>query len=131
MAASGFIVVAAFEIFWALGGSWGLSGAWGGVHDHLPVGLRVASALAAILLVGGAITVLGHARYWASRDRFGILRWGTWALVGVMALSALANFAASSSLERFQNGPIALLLAMLCLVVASANGHPQPRDGGG
>lgn len=119
--ASAFIVVAAFEIFWALGGSWGLSGAWGGGHDHLPAGLRFASAFAAVLLVAGAIIVLGRARYSASSDRFGILRWGTWTLVGVMALSALANFASSSNSERFQNGPVALLLALLCLVVASGN----------
>jgi len=113
-----FIVLAGFEVFWAYGGSWGLSGAWGGSHEHLPVALRVASAFAAVLLVAGAIIVLGRARYWASSDRFGILRWGTWALVGVMTLSALANFASSSSSERLQNGPVALLLALLCLVVA-------------
>jgi hypothetical protein len=121
VAATAFIVIAGCEMFWALGGSWELSRAWGGNHDHLPVGLRVASAFAAILLVAGAIIVLGCARYSASPDRLGILRWGTWTLVGAMALSALANFASSSSLERFQNGPVALLLALLCLVVASAN----------
>jgi hypothetical protein len=38
----------------------------------------------------------------------------------MMALSALANFASSSSRERFQNEPVALLLALLCLVVALA-----------
>ena len=116
--ATAFIAVAGCEVFWALGGSRGLSGAWGGSHDRLPVGLRLASAFAAILLVAGAIIVLGRARYWASHDRLGILRWGTWALVVVMMLSAIANFASSSSLERFQNGPVALLLALLCLIVA-------------
>jgi hypothetical protein len=117
-AATAFIVVAGCEMFWALGGSRGLSGAWGGNHDHLPLGLRVASAFAAIFLVAGAIIVLGRARYWASSDQLGILRWGTWALVAVMGLSAIANFASSSTMERFQNGPAALLMALLCLVVA-------------
>jgi len=118
LAATAFIAVAGCEVFWALGGSRGLSGAWRGGHDHLPVELRLASAFAAILLVAAAIVVLGRARYWASRDRFGILRRGTWALAVVMILSAMANFASSSSLERFQNGPVALLLALLCLIVA-------------
>jgi hypothetical protein len=118
VAATALIAVAGCEIFWALGGSRGLSGAWGGNHDHLPAGLRVVSALAAVLLVAGAIIVLGRARYWVSSDRLGILRWGTWALVAVMGLSAKVNFTSSSSLERFQNGPAALLLALLSLVVA-------------
>ena len=116
--ATAFTAVAGCEVFWALGGSRGLSGAWGGSHNHLPVGLRLASAFAAILLVAGAMIVLGRARYLASHDRLGIFRWGTWALVAVMMLSAIANFASSSSLERFQNGPVALLLALLCLIVA-------------
>jgi len=59
VAATAFIVVAVFEGFWAAGGSLGLSAAWGGVHDHLPLGLRIASAFAALLLVTGAIIVLG------------------------------------------------------------------------
>jgi len=116
--ATAFIAVAGCEVVWALGGSRWLSGAWGGSHDHLPLGLRLASAFAAVQLVAGAIIVLGRARYWASDDRLGILRWGTWALVVVMMLSATANIASSSSLERFQNGPVALLLALLCLIVA-------------
>jgi len=116
--ATAFIAVAGCEAFWALGGSRGLSGAWGGSHEHLPVGLRLASAFAAVLLVAGTIIVLGRVRHWVSHDRLGILRWGTWALVFVMMLSALANFASSSSLERFRNGPVALLLALLCLIVA-------------
>jgi hypothetical protein len=116
--ATAFIAVACCEVFWALGGSQGLSGAWGGNHDHLSVGLRLASAFAAVLLVAGAIIVIGRARYWASHDRLGIFRWGTWALVVVMMLSAIANFASPSSLERLLNGPVALLLALLCLIVA-------------
>ncbi len=43
--------------------------------------------------------------------------WGTWALVGAMTLSAFGNFASSSRLERMFMGPMALLLALLCLVV--------------
>jgi hypothetical protein len=84
--ATAFIAVAGCEVFWTLGGSRGLSGAWGGRHDRLPVGLRLASVFAAILLVAGATIVLGRARYAASHDRLGILRWGTWALVVVMML---------------------------------------------
>jgi uncharacterized membrane protein YhhN len=39
-------------------------------------------------------------------------------LVGAIALSALGNFASSSGWERFLMGPVALLLALLCFIVA-------------
>ena len=118
MAAAVLLVVAAFQVFWALGGSWGLSAAWGGAYTDLPAGLRVASALGATLLVVGAIVVLGRASYSAFALPSSVLRWGTWGFVALSALSALANFASSSNWERFLNGPIALLLALLCLIVA-------------
>jgi hypothetical protein len=79
---------------------------------------RMASAVAAVVLILGALIVLGRAGYWGSSLPFGIFRWGTWALVAGMALSAFGNFASSSSWERFLMGPIALLVALLCLAVA-------------
>jgi len=72
----------------------------------------------AVVLVLGALILLGWIGYWESSLPFGVFRWGTWALVGGMTLSALGNFASSSPWERFLLGPIALLLALLCLVVA-------------
>ncbi len=47
--------------------------------------------------------------------------------VAVLALSALANLASSSSWERFLNGPIALLVALLCFIVARS---AEPLRGG-
>ena len=124
VAASVFIVVAAFQVFWALGGSWGLSAAWGGAHTDLPAGLRAASALSAVLMVAGAIVVLGRAGYRVVAVPTGVLRWGTWVIVAILAVSTLGNFASSSSWERFMNGPIALLSALLCFIVArSAESH--------
>ena len=109
--------MAGFQIALAFGAPWG-RGAWGGAHDVLPIRQRIASAVAAVVLVLGALIVLGRTGYWESSLPFGVFRWGTWALVGGMALSALGNFASSSPWERFLMGPIALLLALLCLVVA-------------
>ncbi len=51
-----------------------------------------------------------------------VSRWGIWVLVAVLALSALGNFASSSNWERFLLGPIALLEALLCLIVARGVG---------
>jgi hypothetical protein len=115
--AAGFVLVAGFQIALAFGAPWG-RGAWGGAHDVLPMRQRMASAVAAVVLVLGALFVLGRAGHWESSLPFGIFRWGTWALVAGMALSAFGNFASSSPWERFLTGPIALLLALLCLAVA-------------
>jgi hypothetical protein len=68
--------------------------------------------------VVAALVVLGRAGYWTSAFPPSIFRWGTWILVVAMTLSALANFASPSKWERFLMGPVALLLALLCVVVA-------------
>jgi hypothetical protein len=120
-AASVFIVVASFQVFWALGGSWGLDAAWGGTHTDLPAGLRAASALSAVLLVAGAIVVLGRAGYRVVSVPTGVLRWGTWVIVAILAVSALGNFASSNNWERFLNGPVALLSALCCVMVARSS----------
>ena len=122
MAAAGFILVAGFQILLALGVAWGHA-AWGGTHDVLPQALRIGSAASAAALIVAALIVLGRAGYWGAAVPFGVFHWGAWVLVVAMALSALANFASSSSWERFVMGPVALLLALLCLFVA--------LDGGG
>jgi len=53
-----------------------------------------------------------------------IFRWGTWVVVGGMAFSALANFAAPTAGERFLLGPSALLLAFLCFAATRGHAHP-------
>jgi hypothetical protein len=120
-AAAGFALVAGFQIALASGAPWG-RGAWGGAHDVLPTRLRIASSVGAVTLILGALVVLGRAGYWGSAMPSGVFRWGTWALVAAMALSAFGNFASSSRWERLLMGPMALLLALLCLVVA-LTGH--------
>ncbi len=118
LAAIVFIVFAGLQVFWALGGSWGLSGVWGGGQTDLTAGFQAASMIAAILLVVGAVVVLGRAGYWTFGLPFSVFRWGMWVFVAINALSTLANFASSSNWERFLNAPIALLLTVLCLIVA-------------
>jgi uncharacterized membrane protein YhhN len=49
--------------------------------------------------------------------------WGTWVLVGGMALSALANFASPTARERFFLGRSALLLAFLCFAATRVHAH--------
>jgi hypothetical protein len=116
-AAVGFVVIAAFQLALALGAPLGRA-AWGGTHVQLPTGLRIASALAMGFWVLAALTVLGRAGYQILPLPSVFSRWGTWLLVGLLPLGALMNFASASNWERFLWGPVALILAVLCLVVA-------------
>jgi len=124
-AAAGFLAIAAFQAALALGAPLGRA-AWGGIHAHLPVKLRIASAFAAGVWVLAALIILGRAGFHVSRLPPAFDRWGTWILFGVNLLAALMNFASHSSWERFFWAPVALILAVLCLVVA-LSGSPVPE----
>ena len=116
--AAAFVVIAAFEVYWALGGSWGLRAHWGGGYDELPVGLRVADAVNAVVFVVGVFVVLGRVQYWTLSVPFAVFRWGSWVFVAILAVSTLVNFASSSNWERFLIAPVALVLVILCLIIA-------------
>lgn len=120
MAASGFTFFAGFQLLLALGAPWGAA-AYGGFHEGvLPPKLRIASVASAVILIVGALLVLGRGGYWGEALPSGIFHWGTWSLVALITLSAFANFASSSNWERFLWAPVALLLSFLCLVVLLA-----------
>ena len=114
-AATGLSGTAVFQGLLALGVPWGRA-AWGGAHARVPDRLRVASALSAGVLLIAAIAVLGRAGHWSGPST--LFRWGTWALVGLLAFSAVGNFASGSRWERLLLGPVALTVSLLCLIVA-------------
>jgi hypothetical protein len=127
-AAAGFLLQAAFQAAIALGAPLG-SASWGGAYQgQLPTGLRIASAIAVGVYVLFALLVLGRAGFRGVPLPNGVLRWGTWVLAGLMFLGALANFASSSGWERFGWGPLSLILAVLCLLVA-LRAEPVSRGG--
>ena len=47
-----------------------------------------------------------------------LFRWGTRFLVALLGIGALLNFASQSRWENLLLGPLSLLLAILCIVVA-------------
>ena len=129
-AAIGFIGIAAFQLALAVGAPLG-SAAWGGTYDHLPAGLRIASALAVGVWVLAALIVLQRVGFRISSLPPAVARWGTWVLVGLLPLGALMNFASRSNWERFGWGPVALILAVLCLMVARGKGTDPSSPSGG
>jgi hypothetical protein len=116
-AAFGFVVVAGFQVGLALGAPWGRA-AWGGAHDRLPAGLRIASAVAATVWIAAALVILGLAGSEPIPLPFTVATWVAWVLFGMLALGALMNLASRSRWERFLMSPVALVLSLLCLVVA-------------
>jgi hypothetical protein len=124
VAAAGFLAIATFQAALALGAPLGRA-AWGGTHVQLPMGLRIASAFAVGVWVLAALIVLGRAGFQVSPLSPAFVRWGTWILVGVLPLGALMNFASPSNWERLVWGPVALILAMLCLVIARSGTAPS------
>jgi hypothetical protein len=112
-ASIGFAALMVFQAALAAGAPLG-DAAWGGTGPDLTTGQRIGSAVSVLFYVAAIIVVRGRAAGRPERR----YRWGTWALAGVMALSALANGASDSPWENYLLAPLALLLAVLCVQVA-------------
>ena len=122
--AIGLAIIAAFQVALALGAPWGRA-AYGGTSATLQPELRVASGVATIVWLLAATVVLGRAGYWRSARWTVAFHWGTWLVAGLLALGAVVNFASSSPWERFGWGPLALLLAVLCVILARSRAAVQ------
>jgi hypothetical protein len=116
-AAIGFLVIAAFQASLALGAPLGRA-AWGGTHTHLPTRLRVGSAVAVVVWLMASAIVLGRAGIDVVLLPAGVLRWGTWVLVGVLLIGTIMNLASKSPWERFLWAPLAFAVAILCFILA-------------
>lgn len=115
LAALGFVAIAVFQAALALGAPLGRA-AWGGTHEgRLPRRLRIASGFAVAFWVLAALVVLGRADLISMP--IWLARWGTWGLVVLLPIGSLMNLASRSPWERYLWGPLALVLAVLCLVL--------------
>ena len=113
----GFLVIAAFQLALALGAPLGRA-AWGGAYERLPARLRVASGVAVGIWLLAALVILQRAGVPVAPLPDAVAQGGAWIVVGLLAIGAIMNFASSSPWERFGWGPLALILAVLCLIVA-------------
>ncbi|MCZ2814415.1 hypothetical protein O2W15_23535 [Modestobacter sp. VKM Ac-2979] len=108
--------LAAFQVSLIAGAPLGRF-AWGGQHVVLPAALRIGSAVslvlyalfaALILQVAGALDVLPR----------GVADVAIWVLTAYFAVGVLMNAASRSRRERLVMTPVALVLAVVCLVLA-------------
>jgi hypothetical protein len=125
LAAIGFAGIALFQLALVAGAPWGHA-AWGGESAHLSTGQRLGSTVSALLWTLAALLVLACAGVLGVDGRAKLFRRGTWFVVVLLALSAVVNFASPSRWENVVFGPLALVLAALCSVVART-----PREGAG
>jgi hypothetical protein len=117
LAALGFAAIAIFQFALAAGAPWGHA-AWGGANAELSTAQRVASTAAVVFYAAAALIVLGRAGIWRAGRNATLFRWGAWFLAAAMGIGAVLNFASKSRWENLIWGPMALLLAILCIVVA-------------
>jgi hypothetical protein len=116
----GFAGLAVLQLLLAAGAPFG-EAAWGGATEgRLPPALRVGSALSVVAYAVGVALILRRAGFrvpWVSRP---VARVGSWMLVVLLVLGTLANFLSQSPWERLLLGPVTLVMAGLCLLVASS-----------
>ena len=117
LATIGFGVIVVFQAALAAGASLGHA-AWGGAEADLTTGQRIGSGFGFVLWAIAALIVLGRAGIWARAKPTRLFHWGAWFFAAVTAISAVAQFASESRWENFVWGPLALILAGLCTIVA-------------
>jgi hypothetical protein len=117
LAAIGFSVIVVFQAALAAGAALGHA-AWGGAEAELTTGQRIGSGIAVVLWTMAAVIVLGRAGAWGRATPTRVFSWGTWFFAALTAISALPQFASESRWENVIWGPLALILAVLCTIVA-------------
>lgn len=108
-------LLAVLQLTLVCGAPWGRL-AWGGQHRVLPTRLRIGSTVALVLYVAFAVVILDRVDRIDVAEPVAVV--GTWAVFGVVTLSAIANVFSRSKPERYTGTPAALALAATSLVVA-------------
>ena len=91
--------------------------AWGGQHVVLPTRLRIGSAASVVLYALFALLLLQAAGTVTVLPR-GVAEVGLWVLTGYLVLGVALNAVSRSRPERLVMTPVALVLAVVCLVLA-------------
>ena len=118
-----FGLLAVFQVALALGaplGHYAYGGRLAGEGESLPGGWRIASAVAALILLGFGWVILARAGVIDTSLNDTLVTVLSWMVVAYMALNTAANLAAQSRVERYVLGGITGVLVILCAIVAAA-----------
>jgi hypothetical protein len=111
-------VVVAFQIALALGAPWGAYAMGGTYPGQFPPAMRVAALVQAGILLGFAGIVLARAGI-ALRTWERVSWWMIWVVVAFAAVSLVLNLITPSAGERILWAPVALVLLVCSLMVAT------------
>lgn len=117
VATGGFVLSAALQLALAAG-LIPISMAWGGREAELTVGLRVASVVAALVLLGLAYVIRARAGLVARWQPGRGARIAAWLITGYLALNLLGNLTSPSLGEKVLFGSITALLVVSCAMVS-------------
>lgn len=95
--------------------------AWGGRHDVLPTKLRIGSAISILLYIFFAVIILSAAGVANIISNEQLTSIAIWVLVAYFFLGVFMNGISQSKLERAVMTPVALCLALSCLLIAIIN----------
>ncbi|MAT95534.1 MAG: hypothetical protein CL608_00080 [Anaerolineaceae bacterium] len=102
----------------AAAGIFPVSMLWGGRQTELTMTMRLTSVVAAVMLGVFIYIIRYRAGLVGSVPQPAAIRIAAWVVTGYMALNTLGNFASVSSVERFLFGPMTIVMAVACLIVA-------------
>ena len=114
-----FLATAAFQLALALGAPWGAHVLGGRYPDRLPGRLRLFSAIAAVVLAGAGLVVLGRAGVIVPPPgAVAFLAPACWVIAAFLGLNTLGNLRSNSRLERTVFAATTAALAVLSAYVA-------------
>ena len=121
IAAVGFFGLICFQLLLASGLPLGQA-AWGGKYRILPIRLRIASLLAAATIALAAVIILEKADVFTVFNNQTLVTCGTWIFTVFFGLSIFMNLMSRSRLEKRIMTPVAVVLCLMCLLVALTSG---------
>lgn len=104
----------------AAAGIFPVSMLWGGRQTELTLTMRLSSVVATVILGVFIYIIRYRAGLVGSVPPPTAVRIAAWVVTGYMVLNTLGNFASVSTVERFLFGPMTIVMAVTCLIVAAS-----------
>ena len=116
-------VVILFQLALAVGAPWGSYAMGGAFPGVFPPPMRIAAVVQAVILAGVALVVLARAGL-VMPGLAKASRWLVWIVVVLLAVGVALNLITPSGMERLIWAPVAILLFLCAVRVATSKAPP-------